>query len=398
MKINCGNIKSKIFEIEEAIRLSKTENNSLLTGDAGKVLFYFYLSRIFKSKKFQKTANNLLENIFDSLNENLNSFSYCSGLTGICWMIVHLQEEQFIDTNIDQTFYEIDEVVFDSGKNYIKQKNFDFLHGSLGILFYLNARAKTDLRARFFLNQLLQQMLKEKKNRNDFIYWSQTPLLPNEHGKSIINFSLSHGLASIIAVFADCIANESCAMDLKPIIKGIINIYHSYKKVVNGVIQFPSTIINDQVENYQRLAWCYGSLGISVALFKAGIAMDDYNLRQEAIDICLSTTCQVSPNETFVQDACICHGTAGIALVYNNMFKRMKNKKFKNSADYWIANTIQMANFNDGLAGFKTLKTDGSGFWKNDTGLLEGLSGIGLSFLSWYEDKELNWDKCLLLK
>jgi hypothetical protein len=40
--------------------------------------------------------------------------------------------------------------------------------------------------------------------------------------------------------------------------------------------------------------------------------------------------------------------------------------EFKNAADYWFEQTLKMATFEDGLAGFKTLEMpDGNPLWVN---------------------------------
>ena len=60
--------------------------------------------------------------------------------------------------------------------------------------------------------------------------------------------------------------------------------------------------------------------------------------------------------------------------------------------------TLEFANFEDGLAGYK--KYVGKSDFENKYGLLEGIPGIGvvlMGFLSSYESNNNKWDNCFLL-
>jgi hypothetical protein len=69
--------------------------------------------------------------------------------------------------------------------------------------------------------------------------------------------------------------------------------------------------------------------------------------------------------------------------------------EFKNAADYWMNETLKMAKFEDGLAGYKVWY--GEQGWLNEYCLLEGIAGIGLALMTYYYEVEPIWDECLLL-
>jgi hypothetical protein len=102
--------------------------------------------------------------------------------------------------------------------------------------------------------------------------------------------------------------------------------------------------------------------------------------------------------DNHVSDACLCHGTAGIGHIFYRMWWNTKLPEFKDAADYWFEQTLKMARFEDGLAGFKALEIqDGKSTWINKYGLLEGILGIGLAMLTYYYEMDPVWDECLLL-
>ena len=101
--------------------------------------------------------------------------------------------------------------------------------------------------------------------------------------------------------------------------------------------------------------------------------------------------------ENFVLDAGLCHGTAGIAHIFNRMFINTGVTDFKEASDYWFEETLKMATFEDGLAGYKVWRTKEMGGWTNEYGFLEGIAGIGLAMISTISNINPDWDECLLL-
>jgi lantibiotic modifying enzyme len=145
-----------------------------------------------------------------------------------------------------------------------------------------------------------------------------------------------------------------------------------------------------------RLAWCYGDLGIAMSLWQAGIALQNEAWKNKALEILLfAAEKRRDLQQNWVKDAGLCHGTAGIAHIFYRMWWNTHIPEFKNAANYWMNETLKMATFTDGLAGFKTWH--GKEGWVNSCGLLEGISGIGLALLTYYYEIEPTWDECLLL-
>mgnify|MGYP000993101183 CR=1 FL=1 len=99
--------------------------------------------------------------------------------------------------------------------------------------------------------------------------------------------------------------------------------------------------------------------------------------------------------ETIVFDAGICHGSAGVAHIFNKMAHYTNNVIFKEAADYWIKKTLEFAHHKDGIGGYKSY-THTDEKWKKEVGFLEGSIGIGL-VLSSYITGNFDWDYCLML-
>ena len=143
-----------------------------------------------------------------------------------------------------------------------------------------------------------------------------------------------------------------------------------------------------------RLAWCYGDLGIGMALWQSGKAVDNKGWKEKGLEILLQSTKRRDLKESLVSDAGICHGSAGVALIFRRMYLETCIEEFNEATNYWITKTLDFAHFVDGLAGYKTKLASE---WKCDYSLLTGISGIGLVLLSYIENNQQKWDEILLL-
>jgi lantibiotic modifying enzyme len=99
-----------------------------------------------------------------------------------------------------------------------------------------------------------------------------------------------------------------------------------------------------------------------------------------------------------LSDACFCHGTSGIAHIFNRFYLETKVPDFNSARQYWINETIKKADFENTECVFKTWESSDMRF-QNDFGLLNGITGVGLTLLGFLSDniEDLSWDKSLLL-
>ena len=96
-------------------------------------------------------------------------------------------------------------------------------------------------------------------------------------------------------------------------------------------------------------------------------------------------------------DAGICHGTAGVAHIFQRIFQDTGLPVFKDTANYWYEQTLEQANIPEGLAGYLPYFINEPVHLAQARGFLVGISGIGLSLLHAVSDNRPDWDECLLL-
>jgi lantibiotic biosynthesis protein len=157
--------------------------------------------------------------------------------------------------------------------------------------------------------------------------------------------------------------------------------------------------LNNKPYNYpSRLAWCYGDLGVGYAILKAGILTSNKNYVKYGEKILINLTNKTIQDEkTGVKDAGFCHGSAGIAHLFNKVFQYSNNERFYKASKYWMEVALKMQNSDGSYSRCHYLDKEEKWQYVKDNGLIEGASGIGLSMLSYLEPNELSWDLCFLL-
>ena len=364
----------------------------LIAGKFGVAVFLIYYGLFKKTDIYLEKALQIIYEIFDKINKGNIAATFSDGIAGISWGMQHLVNEEFIEFDIKEFHFSIEEYLNKSMISYIEDDNFDFLHGALGIgMYFLNNDINNSNNT---IEKLIKFLQKISITERTTIKW-KTEIIET-YG---YNFGLSHGIASIIAFLIKAYKKGiSKGISLK-LTKGVVNYFITSKLNDSESYSVFPTYIDISGKTYinSRLAWCYGDLGSGIALWHVANATNDEDLKQEVINIFLHASKRKKILENGIKDACFCHGTAGIAHIFNRMYNYTMIKEFKKSSNYWFNQTLKMRNCQDGLAGFKTWYPKISGGVQTRTSMLEGIAGIGLSLISAISDIEPKWDECLLL-
>lgn len=308
-------------------------------------------------------------------------------------MFKFLREYEFIDIDVDNNQPALDNYLISRMKNDIEQQYYDFMHGALGVgLYFLRKGNNSDC-----INELIDFLYNtaEKDPENHIFKWKTT--ISHEHNLIGYNPSLSHGVASIIIFLSRVINSGKKDAKIMELLYGAVNYILSLQKNITEFgSYFPHYIITNSQEpvSKSRLSWCYGDLGIGLALWRAGNSINNNEWKEKGLEILLQSTKRRFSTDTFIIDAEICHGSAGIALIFRRMYLETTIEQFKEATDFWIKQTLSFSEHEDGLVGFKTYM---KGEWIGDYSLLTGISGIGLVLLSYITNDMQNWDEMLLL-
>lgn len=389
---------TKINEIAEVIKRHNLINDKFVgihAGSAGLPLFLYYYDRYLGNNQNKSLAFNMLISLVEKINTNIVPYNLSSGIGGLAWTIEHLAQNDFFEKENTEFLDDLDHYLYSKMIFDIKNGSYDFLHGALGVgLYFLNRRSKP--KAIDYLVELVNHLesISIRTDNNTMVKWSYM-----KDGRKCINISLSHGISSIIIFLSKL---YKCGIDqirINELITSAINyILQQQIDVKKFMTYFPSYSIETQEDiTPSRLGWCYGDLGVAYAIFYSASAINRNDLKDKALEILLYTSRRKGLKENSVQDGGLCHGSSGIALMFNRVFQETNIIEFKEASKYWYNITIDMASFNDGMAGYKANYSQRLGGWVGEIDFLNGVSGIGLSLISAVSNIEPKWDECLLL-
>jgi len=387
-------IKKKIDEITQILTSEVIPEIGLLTGIGGQILI---CSELFLQKKTSQEWLLHLHNVLEERLSNENFITtHCGGLAGIGWLYEYLSQRNVLNEDTNLLLEDFDTYLEQSLNNSIQRNSYDFLHGGVGVALYFSKRIEKKKELVSVLNHFLEDLEKISiQQENGTVKWSS--FLGEHIGKYGFNISLSHGMSSIVALLSKLF-----------LIEGIDK--EKTEKMLRGAVQYilAQEIDKDKYGSYfpsfalestetvtkSRLGWCYGDLGIASVLYQTGTVLKEKAWIEKALEIFLFSASRRDP----AGDVILCHGTAGIGHIFYRMWWNTRLPQFKEATDYWFEQTLKMAVFEDGLAGFKTLEMpDGKAQWVKKYSLLEGISGIGLAMLTYFYEIEPAWDECLLL-
>lgn len=374
------------------------ESYSLLGGQVGYALFESYYQRQFGLNDTSRIWERLEASI-NAIGDGKVGYSFAEGMAGIAWGFLHLANHGFLADSADdpqESVAALDEPLFLLSMEDMHTGNFDYLHGGLGACLYFLERRRTP-EIRVYLTQLIDQLddISFKNNRGE-ISW----LFPNFGERRPddpvdYNLSLSHGTASIVAVL--CLlyqrgyARPQCAY----LIEGALHWMWNNRNKENIAV-FPNRVLDRPQDEFSRLAWCYGDLGIANTFWLAGETLRNTHWKQMAEYTLRKAATRREQSETSITEPGFCHGSAGVAHLFSRYVHRYQAPSIEQASLHWIADTLsRMAAQEDGATLRKYPHQNNSAAL--DLSLLEGEAGIGMMFLT-HLGASSAWERALLLQ
>ena len=391
----------KIIDIFTVVSKSSDNilNMGLLGGKMGLAMGLLIYTIHSHKVKFKHQGIKIIESIFKRIEQSDHYiFSFCNGLASIGWALEYLEKKRHINYNTNILLEDFDLALSNVLELEMKKGNYDFLHEALGMVLYFIHRIQKNENLSKVLQKFVVQLneLGERQTTGT-IKWIS--VIDHEKQKMGYNISLAHGMSSIAIILSKLYAIKGIDQKMiKNLLQGCVNYIIEQEIDRDKYGSFFPNVALESMERLHgsRLGWCYGDLGIAMALWQAGVALQNEIWKNKALEVLLfAAEKRRDLEKNFVKDAGLCHGAAGIGHVFYRAWWNTKIPEFKKAADYWFEQTIKMSIFADGLAGYKTW--GGEKGWVNSYGLLEGIAGIGLALMTYYYEVEPTWDECLLL-
>jgi len=410
-------IEKILREIAEDIieRFDKKElekDIGLLSGKTGISLFMFYNSKYLKCEKYKKYAQLILEDVFNDINEGCLFPTYCSGIAGVSWAIIHLVEQGFIEKENLIVLKEFDEYLNKAMRGYISRCDFDFLHGATGIAYYFTRRKCYNTEVNKFLKYYKDNIENyalhvEDKNISKILMNITTK---EERRSNVYNLSMSHGVSSVIIILTEIFKvfkNEKMISDnILNFCYGLCNyiINCKNKNLPFNNALYPSYMdINDNIHKNiraSRLSWCYGDLGNAFALYNTYIIDKNASLSMKYLEeskiIFDNLRNRKELDSQMIYDAGVCHGASGILLMLNVAKKKfiIQESLANELLLYWLNVVIKMYLNINSIKGFYKFY-DGQFIYDNS--ILGGTTSVGISLLNCIDNQSSSLREIYLL-
>lgn len=381
--------------------IEQDDTASLLGGYTGCALFYAYYYNLTGKKKHLDKVHQVILKSVQALSEEEMNLSHCSGVSGIVWCIRHLMKNDFIaQDGLEDIFEEVDDILGKYMEEDLQQGNYDFLHQGLGIALYFLERegpvAEKYLAAA--VAQLESTAVSLPQGTSWVDHFSKTSQDMPE--RRCFNLGLSHGVPAIISVLGLIYEKGIAVNSISPLLEqGIRWMLSTRNNSADEALSMYPVLVdadNEAVTGKQsRIGWCYGDLGVALALWNTGVRLKNAAWQQEAYDIFKHTLLHRDEQNGSINDACLCHGAAGVAQIYRRLYLATKDPLLLEGAERWLQITLQWGKWKDGLAGFKYYVHP---VYENSYGILEGVAGVGLALIAAMDQENLpDWDRCLLI-
>jgi hypothetical protein len=397
-------------------------NPSLASGSAGLAVCAGQLARTRPEKSAAETAETALTHLEDAVEmlatEPLTSSLY-SGFTGIAWAVELV--DRLLGTEGEDQNGDIDEALASLLPRYPQDAPYDLINGLTGLGVYALARWPR-LGAASCLLGVVDQLARRAREDQDGIYWwtpsSWRGLRGERYRPAGVDLGVAHGIAGVIPFLARVHRLGLARPVVRPLLDGAVGwlLAHLVDTACGPAVPY---FVADGVEpGPARSAWCYGDPGVAMALLLAARDVGDPAWATAATDLALRAAARPAC-QTGVTDAGLCHGSAGLAHLFNRLYQLTAEQALADAARFWVERTLELCSASapgESAPGADVPraavpKTAAPGAAAparvllpavtrpacNGPGLLEGTAGVVLALEAAVTTAEPIWDQMLLV-
>jgi lantibiotic modifying enzyme len=377
--------------------------HSLSGGSAGLAVFFAYLDAARGgSGPAADRALEALGRSIDALGETVLPPSLYSGFSGIGWAVEHLTR-RFYEADEDLCSA-IDEGLWELLSIPGQRLNFELIAGLSGYGVYLAERLSNpaaSLVPAALLGRIVDLLEESAEESEDGLTWRTLPeWLPPWQRETMpggcYNLGVAHGVPGVLGMLAAARREGFEDPRLPRLAEGLVRWLLGRRRGRDDSV-FPSVWVPGRPADPTRTAWCYGDPGIAAVLLSAARSFGRADWETEALDLA-RLSARRSEQAAQTVDAGLCHGTAGLAHLFNRFYQATGDPELGEAALAWTRRTLDIRRPGEGIAGYRSYlpseKSDGG--WSTQPGLLIGAAGVGLALLAAVSEVEPAWDRMLL--
>ncbi len=368
-------------------------------------LFFRYVAVGLEIPSYDAISEQCYEAAACALAQTPLPLSLFGGVAQVGWINEHLFEP-------DGTNEAIDDLLLTSlSEPATPDTEYDLIRGLVGLAVYFFEGLPAAASSRG-LRLVLMRLQELCEHGADGIAWSTGPRrLPEMKGEGDVgacyDLGVAHGSPGILAVLAMAVASGIETPRAERLAKGLVSWLRSRKQSTHEVGSvFPNWWSADAAPSRARQAWCYGDPGLASAWLWSAQLMGRDDWKEEALEL-LAGCLPMESGEAGIVDAGLCHGSAGLAQIFNRAYQHTRQDRFRLGALEWLRRTLSLRG-KSGIGGYRaymplrrgpsgTIRASDSEAWTDNPSFLEGSIGTGLCLLASVSRLTPDWDRRLLI-
>jgi lantibiotic modifying enzyme len=373
---------------------SEDEAWSLALGRSGVAIFFAYLGDALGEKSAQTMAARLIEDALEAAVGVAQVDRLFAGFAGVGWALAHLDLFDLSDGDPNDA---VDAALLDVLAESAIPGEYDLLAGLTGVGVYALERLPRPAAVELLRVVVTRLAGLARSDPAHPRWWTPVTGLPRQIADQFPdgawNLGLAHGAPGVIGFLARAFAAGVDADAVRPLLEDAVRWCLGQQVAFGEDKAFPAFAAPAIVPTRSRLAWCYGDPGVAGCLFEAGRRAAIPTWQAAAVTIA-ERAAQRPLADTGVVDAGVCHGSAGLAHIYNRLWQATGSPLLRDAAVHWLRRVMGAQRPGVGVGGFQAHR---AGRLVSDPGFLTGTAGIGLVLLAAATPSEPRWDRVLLL-
>jgi lantibiotic biosynthesis protein len=382
--------------------LSAEPDPSLANGQAGLALLYAWLARTRRMPQADVLAWQYLDATIEAVSTQTMDASLYGGFPGVAWAA------ELVDHLLDPDAEDRNEAVDDALLGLLSHADLwpaphDLVVAVTGLGVYALQRCPRPSAIECL--RLVVERLHDHAQRDvhGTYWWTPAagilhPESRKEYPSGRADLGLAHGAAGGIALLGGICGAGVGPESARPLLEGAVSWLLAQSVATDAGPTFPIWLAPGIQPSPARCAWCYGDPGIAAALLQAARGVGAAAWERTAVALACRAA-ERPPEKTGVRDACLCHGTAGLAHIYNRMYQATGEPELGRAAVYWLERTLDFyrlakGNGDSWVQGGRDRAEVGP--WTG-SGLLEGAAGVALVLLAATTPVEPLWDRMFLV-
>lgn len=368
---------------------------SLADGSCGLAILCTWLERWRGGQGFRALAEHHLETALEHVANRPLGPGLFQGLAGVAWTLRLLEVE-----GADDLVADIDRTLTAWAGGLGEGAPFDRVSGLAGVGAY--ALGPGEIPATLpLLTAVVEALLRCARLRDGRVLWALAS--PG----SALDLGPAHGLPGVLGFLAQ--AQEKApqlASRIQPLLEGGMAELLARRNPPDAPSMFPALVplgergpeLGPGRQPSTRIGWCYGDLGTGFVLLAMGRRLGRAQWTSAGL-AALRRAATRALEEAGMMDACICHGGAGNAHLFNRVYQATGEPLFRAATLAHFRWTLDFQHPDRGVGGFPKRiapEADGSPGWAEDPGVLIGGAGVALALLAGLSELEPRWDGFLV--